>query len=87
MVVTKDRPPGPGHSVPMLIVVECEDHLAIQAPHSLHYLVFEDVGQVATSLTYLHITIPLNFINIDQLIIQYTNAILDTKKKVTHIYK
>ena len=32
MVVTKDRPHGPGRSVPMLIVVECEDHSAIQAP-------------------------------------------------------
>ena len=32
MVVTKDRPHDPGHSVTMLIVVECEDHSAIQAP-------------------------------------------------------
>ena len=32
MVVTKDRPHGPGRSEPMFIVVECEDHLAIQAP-------------------------------------------------------
>ena len=32
MVATKDRPHGPGCSVPMLIVVECEDHSAIQAP-------------------------------------------------------
>ena len=32
MVATKDRPHGPGRSVPMLIVVECEDHSAIQAP-------------------------------------------------------
>ena len=31
IVVTKDRPHGPGHSVPMLIVVEREDHSAIQA--------------------------------------------------------
>ena len=30
MVVTKDRPHGPGRSVPMFIVVECEDHSAIQ---------------------------------------------------------
>ena len=29
MVVTKDRPHGPGRSVPMFIVVECEDHSAI----------------------------------------------------------
>ena len=54
---------------------------------SSHYIVFEDVGQVATSLTYLHMTIPLNFTDIDHLILQYTNAILDAKKKVTHIYK
>ena len=54
---------------------------------SSHYIVFEDVGQVATSLTYLHVTIPLNFTDIDHLILQYTNAILDTKKKVTDIYK
>ena len=52
-----------------------------------HYIVFEDVGQVATSLTYLHVTIPLNFTNINHHILQYTNAILDAKKKVTHIYK
>ena len=45
---------------------------------SSHYIVFEDVGQVATSLTYLHVTIPLNFTDIDHLILQYTNAILDT---------
>ena len=32
MVVTKDRPHGPGCSVPMFNVVECEDHSAIQAP-------------------------------------------------------
>ena len=32
MVVTKDRPQGPGRSVLMFIVVECEDHSAIQAP-------------------------------------------------------
>ena len=35
MVVTKDQPHGPGRSIPMLIVVECEDHLAIQAPHKI----------------------------------------------------
>ena len=34
MVVTKDRPHGPGRSVPMFIVDECEDHLAIQAPQA-----------------------------------------------------
>ena len=33
MVVTKDGPHGPGHNVPMFIVVKCEDHSAIQAPH------------------------------------------------------
>ena len=54
---------------------------------SSHYIVFEDVGQVATSLNYLHVTIPLNFTDIDQLILQYSTAILDAKKKVTHIYK
>ena len=32
MVVTKGRPQGPGRSVVMFIVVECEDHSAIQAP-------------------------------------------------------
>ena len=32
MVVTKDRPHGPGRSVLMFIVVECEDHSAIQEP-------------------------------------------------------
>ena len=54
---------------------------------SSHYIVFEDVGQVATSLTYLHVTIPLNFTDIDDLILQYRTAILDAKKKVTHVYK
>ena len=54
---------------------------------SLHYIVFEDVGQVATSLTYLHVTIPLNFTDIDHLILQYKNAILEAKTKVTHVYK
>ena len=34
MVATKDRPHGPGRSVPMLIVVDGEDHLAIQAPRN-----------------------------------------------------
>ena len=33
MVVTKDRPLGPGRSVPMFIIVECEDHSAIQTPY------------------------------------------------------
>ena len=32
IVVTKDRPHGPRRSVTMFIVVECEDHSAIQAP-------------------------------------------------------
>ena len=32
MVITKDRPHGPGPSVPVFIVVECEDHSAIKAP-------------------------------------------------------
>ena len=32
MVVTKDLPHGPGRNIPMFIVVECEDHSAIQAP-------------------------------------------------------
>ena len=32
MVVNKDWPHGPGPSVPMFIVVECDDHSAIQAP-------------------------------------------------------
>ena len=32
MVVTKDRPHGPGRSVLMFIIVKCEDHSAIQAP-------------------------------------------------------
>ena len=54
---------------------------------SSHYIVFEDVGQVATSLTYLHVTIPLNFTDIDNLILQYKTAILEAKKKVTHVYK
>ena len=38
MVVTKDRPHGPGRSIPMFIVVECEDHSAIQAPLSSNLL-------------------------------------------------
>ena len=54
---------------------------------SSHYIVFEDVGQVATSLTYLHVTIPLNFTDINHFILQYKNAILDAKKKFTHVYK
>ena len=32
MVFTKDRPLGPGRSILMFIVVECQDHSAIQAP-------------------------------------------------------
>ena len=46
MVVTKDRPHGPGRSVPMFIVVECEDHSAIQAPLRLSNLIFNTVGEV-----------------------------------------
>ena len=38
MVITKDRPHSPGHSVPMFIVVECEDHSAIQVPLDLRSL-------------------------------------------------
>ena len=54
---------------------------------SSHYIVFEDVGQVATSLIYLHVSLPLNFSDIDQLILHYYNAILEAKKKVNHINK
>ena len=46
MVVTKDEPHGPGCSVPMFIVVECEDHSAIQAPLRLSNLIFNTVGEV-----------------------------------------
>ena len=35
MVVAKDRPHGPRRSVPKSIVVECEDHSAIQAPQNV----------------------------------------------------
>ena len=41
MVVTKDRPHGPGRSVAMLIVVECEDHSAIQVPPGMAHLKIE----------------------------------------------
>ena len=41
MVITKDRPHGPGRSVPMYIVVKCEDHSAIQAPSPHVYLILE----------------------------------------------
>ena len=48
---------------------------------SSHYIVFEDVGQVATSLTYLHVTIPLNFTDIDDLILQYKMLFWKPKRK------
>ena len=41
MVVTKDRTHGPGRSVSMFIVGECEDHLAIQAPQ-----IINDVNEI-----------------------------------------
>lgn len=41
-----------------------------------HYVVFEDVGQLVTSLAYLHVTIPLNLPSIDDRIRKYERILL-----------
>ena len=60
MVVNKDRPLGPGRSVLMIIVVECEDHSAIQAPQSkakieLEYFSKEEMKKLFLRRTLFHL--------------------------------
>ena len=49
---------------------------------TLHYVVFEEVGQVATSVSYLHITLPLNLTSLSKLTKDHLEAITKTKNIV-----
>ena len=46
---------------------------------TLHYVVFEEVGQVVTSVSYLHVTLPLNLTSLSLLIKDHLAAITQTK--------
>jgi len=77
MVVTKDRPHGPGHSIPMFIVVECEDHLAIQAPFGKNTFYFFQKALIWLTFLYsLQMTV-LPFTNTVDLIVLRGQTLID----------
>ena len=43
-----------------------------------HYVVFEEVGQLAASVSYLHVTIPLNLTSVNKQIKEYKNLLTNT---------
>ena len=53
---------------------------------TLHYVVFEEVGQVATSVSYLHITLPLNLTSLSKLTKDHLEAITKVKNVVKMVH-
>ena len=49
--------------------------LCLAAIAASHHVVFEDVGKIATSITYVHAAIPLNLTNIRNLAKHFGNAL------------
>ena len=49
--------------------------LCVLALAATHHVVFEDVGKIATSITYIHVAIPLNLTNIQNLACHFGNAL------------
>ena len=57
--------------LPLLIAIL----LTLQHPASGQHVVFEEVGQVVTSLSYLHVALPLNLTGVSKLINDYKAAL------------
>ena len=61
--------------------------LCVLALAASHHIVFEDVGEVATSITYLHVAIPLNLTSIRNLAQHFGNALTLTSEPRMHFHK
>ena len=56
--------------------------LFLSALCTSHYVVFEEVGQVATSVSYLHITLPLNLTSLSKLTKDHLETINNIKNAI-----
>ena len=61
--------------------------LCVMALAASHHVVFEDVGEIATSITYIHIAIPLNLTGIRNLAHHFGNALTLTTDPRMHFHK
>ena len=61
--------------------------LCVMALAASHHVVFEDVGEIATSITYIHVAIPLNLTGIRKLAHHFGNAITLTTDPRMHFHK
>ena len=61
--------------------------LCVMALAASHHVVFEDVGEIATSITYIHVAIPLNLTNIRNLAHHFGNALTLTTDPRMHFRK
>ena len=58
-------------------------------PAASHHVVFEEVGQIATSLAYVHVAIPLNVSGLGLLLREYSSVLLTLMQngvRFTHHY-
>ena len=53
---------------------------------TLQYVVFEEVGQVATSVSYLHITLLLNLTSLSKLTKDHLEAITKVKNAIKMVH-
>ena len=61
--------------------------LCVMALAASHHIVFEDVGKIATSITYIHVAIPLNLTGIRNLAHHFGNALTLTTNPRMHFRK
>ena len=61
--------------------------LCVMALAASHHVVFEDVGEIVTSITYIHVAIPLNLTGIRNLAHHFGNAITLTSDPRMHFHK
>ena len=61
--------------------------LCVMALAASHHVVFEDVGEIATSITYIHVAIPLNLTSIQNLAHHFGNALTLTTDPRMHFRK
>ena len=61
--------------------------LCVLALAAAHHVVFEDLGKIVTSITYIHVAIPLNLISIRNLAHHFGNAFTLTTEPKMHFNK
>ena len=61
--------------------------LCVMALATSHHVVFEDIGEIATSITYIHVAIPLNLTTIRNLAHHFGNARTLTADPKIHFRK